>query len=152
MNPRTRLAASRGPYAPASRLDVRTTNGGGPSTASCAGDLEPLDVGQADVEQDEVGSKRAGGRETRQSVRGLADDVEAVRREQRARLDAEAGGVIDDEDGVHGAIVAGATTHLLQGYPGRRKRRYAPPSSGSTLSRLRVNPAPLRMSCVRVPP
>ena len=70
------------------------------------GDLEPLDVGQADVEQDEVRPERTGGREPGRAVVGLADDVEPVGLEQGARLDAEAGVVVDDEDGVHGAIVA----------------------------------------------
>ena len=123
--------------------------------ASSLGDLEPFDVGQADVEQDEVGSEGSGGLETRQSVGGLADDLEAVRGEERARLDAEAGGVIDDEDGVHVPIVAGASDALLQGYPGQteRWRPCAPavlrpdpePESGSTLLLSRV-------PCVRVPP
>ena len=87
--------------------------------ASSLGDLEPFDVGQADVEQDEVGSEGSGGLETRQSVGGLADDLEAVRGEERARLDAEAGGVIDDEDGVHVPIVAGAATPSYRVIPDR---------------------------------
>ena len=52
-----------------------------------------------------AGATRAAARPGR-AVVGLADDVEAVGLEQGARLDAEAGVVVDDEDGVHGAIVA----------------------------------------------
>ena len=83
------------------------------------GDLEPFDVGEADVEQDEVGSEGSGGLETRQSVRGFADDLEAVRSEERARLDTESGGVIDDKDGVHVSIVAGAATPSYRVTPDR---------------------------------
>ncbi len=79
------------------------------------GDVEALDVGQADIEQDEVGPERAGGREARGAVVRLADDDEAVGLEDGARLDAEAGVVIDDEDGVHGRDRRTAERLLLQG-------------------------------------
>ena len=88
------------------------------------------------------------------AVGGLADDLEAVGGEERARLDAEAGAVIDDEDGVHAPIVAGASGALLQGYPGRLARRHcATPSSGPTLRRDSGSTLlPADSPCVRVPP
>jgi hypothetical protein len=43
---------------------------------------------------------------TGRAVNGLADDLEAVGQQQGAGLNAEAGVVVDDEDGVHGAILA----------------------------------------------
>ena len=39
----------------------------------------------------------------------LADDGETIGLEDGARLDAEAGVIIDDEDGIHGPIVAQRT-------------------------------------------
>ena len=101
MNPSTRLLARRGPYALASRLDVKTTNGGGPSTGQRPCDLEALDVGQADVEQDEIRQEGPRSRQARGAVGRLADDVEAVGLEQGPRLEPEARVVIDDEDRVH---------------------------------------------------
>ena len=67
----------------------------------CARDLEALDVRQADVEQHEVGPKRARGGEAGRSVGRFADDAEAVGLEDRSCLNAEGTVVVDDEDGVH---------------------------------------------------
>ena len=101
MNPSTRPVASRGPVR--ARLAARRQDDERrrPVDRQLPGDVEALDVGQADVEQDEIRSERPGGREARGAVVGLADDDEAVGLEDGARLDAEPGMVIDDEDGVH---------------------------------------------------
>ena len=76
MNPSTRLVAIRRPYAPASRLEsgrraAAAVGGEG------SGDLEALDIGQADIEQDKVGAGRERP-QARTCRRGLADDLEAV--------------------------------------------------------------------------
>ena len=89
------------------------------------GDVEPLDVGQADVEQNENRSQRPGGVESRGPGIGLADHHEAVRLEQCPRLGAERGMVVDDQDRVHAPIVA----------PGLRRRYRANPASRSVSPR-----------------
>ena len=106
------------PNALASRLEVSTTSGGGRVDRELARDLEPLDVGQADVEQDEVGPEVARRSEAGRAVARLADHGEPVRLEQGARLDPEAGVVVDDENGVHasdrGMPTAGRATGLTR--------------------------------------
>ena len=96
---------------------MSTTNGGGPSTASCSGDFEALDVRQADVEEDELGSEGSGGFEAGQAVGRFTDDLEPLGREESACLNAEARAVIDDEDGVHGRIVTGPLVRIYRVSP-----------------------------------
>ena len=58
MKPRARLAPSRDPYAAGLRLDVSTTTGRMVSVAhDRLADREPVDVGQRDVQQDDVGAE-----------------------------------------------------------------------------------------------
>ena len=115
MNPRAAAALEARPVG--ARLAARRQDDEGrrPVHGQFAGDVEALDVGQADVEQDEIRADRPGSGEARGAVVRLADDGEAVGLEEGARLDAEAGVVIDDEDGVHGGHRGRTKPPLLQG-------------------------------------
>jgi len=61
--------------------------------------VEPGHVGKLHVEQDDIGSQVAQHRQRGGAVLGLADHLEAVCLEHRARGGAEARVVVDDEDG-----------------------------------------------------
>ena len=115
MNPRTRLASRRGPYDAGFAARGQDDERRRPVDRELAGDLEALDVGQADIEEDEVRAEGSGGLEAGEAVGRLADDVEAVGGEEGAGLDAEARAVIDDEDGVHGLDRGRPVGPLLQG-------------------------------------
>ena len=95
------LAPTSGPNSRGSRLEVSTTFGVAPSSADARRDVEPVEVGEVDVEQDEVGVQLARGLEAAGAVLGLADDVEALVLQQQARRGAEARVIVDDED-LHG--------------------------------------------------
>ena len=58
-NPRAPERATSGPKSDESRLETSTMSGPLP-LVSCAGDLEAVDVGQLDVEEDEVGPQPLG--------------------------------------------------------------------------------------------
>ncbi len=155
MNPRTRLAVSRGPYVagiPAGGQDDerrRAVHG------ELASDIEALDVRAGRCR---AGRGRVGGfgrpRDRISPSAASPSDLEAVGSEEGARLHAEAGGVIDDEDGVHTPIVAGATVPSYRVIPDRRPRwqamhtassgSYPEPEAGLTLL-----PSPI--PCGRVP-
>jgi len=64
------------------------------------GDREPVEVGQLDVEQDDVGAQLSHRSERGRSVRSLADDVERARLEQRASRSPKRAVVVDDEHGL----------------------------------------------------
>ena len=115
MKPSTRLVARRGTVF--ARLAARRQDDERrrPVDGERLGDLEALDVGQPDVEQHELRPQGAGGGQAGRPVAGLADDLEAVRLQHGARLDAEAGVVVDDEDGVHAMDRGTAGTRRLQG-------------------------------------
>ena len=66
-----------------------------------ARDVEPFDVGQPDVEQDEIRAERARCGQAGGPVVRLADHHETVGFEEGAGLVPEAGVVVDDEDRVH---------------------------------------------------
>ncbi len=106
MNPRMPLLASRGPYALASRLDVSTINGGGPSTASSRATSNPSTSGSP------MSSSITSGRRARAAARPEVPSADSPTTSNPSadkhspRLDAEAGVVVDDEDRVHGGIVA----------------------------------------------
>ena len=70
------------------------------AAASAARDLDPVDVGQADVEQDDLGAQPPDGLEPLVAGRALADHVEAVGFEQGSRGVAEPGVIIDYENGL----------------------------------------------------
>ena len=90
---------SRAPYAAASREDVSSTTGGSSSLEHPATDVEPVEVGQPDVEQDEVGVVLPAQRQRGRPVGGLGDHLEAAGDREGARHLAEAGVVVDDEHG-----------------------------------------------------
>ena len=101
-----------------------------PVDSQLPGDVKALDVGQADIEQDEIRANRPSSRQARGAVVGLADDDEAVGFEDGPGLDPEPGMVIDDEDGVHGAIVPWPAPSSYRASPdlrGPRRRRPARP-------------------------
>ena len=81
----------------ASRLEVRTTSG---TALEPPGDFDAVDVGQAHVEQDEIGPQPVGVRDAFGARRALTDHVEAVGFEQGPRGLPESGVIIDDEDGL----------------------------------------------------
>ena len=64
------------------------------------GDVEAVEVGELDVEQDDVRAQPARLGERGRAVGGLADDLVALGLEQQPRPGAEAGVVVDDEDGL----------------------------------------------------
>ena len=68
------------------------------AAAQKLGDLEAVDVGQLDVEQDDVRMQGAGGLEGGLAVHRLADHLVAVGLQQRPGAGPEAGVVVDDED------------------------------------------------------
>src|SRR4051794_34555107 len=77
-------------------------------------DLESVDAGQLHVEQHDLRVEPCGLLERGLAVLCLTDDIEPLRLEQRARRDAEAWMVVDDEDGGrHVRILAliGASCH-----------------------------------------
>ena len=61
-------------------------------------DLEAVDVGQLDVQQDDVRQQRAGAGHGGHAVDRLADHLVAVGLQQRPGAGPEAGVVVDDED------------------------------------------------------
>jgi hypothetical protein len=60
------------------------------------GDVEAVDVGQLDVEQDHLGLEPSGLRERRRTVGSLTDHVEALRFEEDSRSRAERRMVVHD--------------------------------------------------------
>src|SRR5262245_3741761 len=70
-------------------------------------DGESVHVGELDVEQDDVGMEAVYRFDGRGSVLRLADDVEPVRLEDRAGGRSEAGMIVDDQYGGHGAKCGG---------------------------------------------
>src|SRR5215211_8161734 len=62
------------------------------------GNREPVEVGQLDVEQDDVRAQLRDGGQRRPPVHGLADDVERARLEQRACGSPKGAVVVDDKD------------------------------------------------------
>src|SRR5439155_159748 len=67
---------------------------------------EPVDVRQLDVEEHDLRLQALDGGDGRDTVRRLADDLEAFFLEERPRRRAEARVVVDDEDRPHPTIVA----------------------------------------------
>ena len=61
-------------------------------------DLEPVEVGQLDVEQNEIGLELASGAKGLDRVLGLAHDLVSLCLEQRPDAGSKAGVVVDDED------------------------------------------------------
>jgi len=66
--------------------------------ADLRSDVEPVEVREVDVEQDDVGVQVARGLQAVAPSIALADDVEAVVLEQQARCGSEARVIVDDED------------------------------------------------------
>ena len=62
------------------------------------GDLEPVEVGQLHVQQDEVGAQRSRGCDGAQAVLRLADDVVPLELEEPACRRPEGGVIVDDEN------------------------------------------------------
>src|SRR5581483_5087488 len=61
-------------------------------------DLEPVEVGELDVQQDELRGEALGEGERRGPVDRLAHDVEPLLREERGGAAQEAGMIVDDQD------------------------------------------------------
>ena len=70
-----------------------------PLADSRSADLEPVDVGELHVEQDDVGAQLMHPVERRHTVLRLAHDDVALELEQPARGGPEARVVVDDENG-----------------------------------------------------
>src|SRR4051794_28294082 len=82
------------------------------------GDLEAVDVGEIDVEQEDVWAQLVGAFDRAQAVRGLSDDVVALDLQQEPGGRPKAGMVIDDEHrGGHGEECAAPATLCGYGYP-----------------------------------
>lgn len=85
------------------------------------GDLEAVEIGQVDVEEDDVRLQPTGVAQRRGAIARFADDVEAFALELRAGNPAEALVVVDDEDAGHAPMVAdeprvrGTGSHTLCG-------------------------------------
>ena len=71
------------------------------AAGEAAGHLEPADVGEVDVQQDHVGRQPAGGVEPGAPAGRLAHDLVALLLQEGRHQRAEAGVVVDDEEGRH---------------------------------------------------
>ena len=81
-------------------------------------DVEPVDVGQLNIEQHDLGLEAAGLRERGRAVGGLAHHVEALRFEEDSRSCAERRMVVHDQDPVTHVHKSGFGAAALQyGWP-----------------------------------
>jgi hypothetical protein len=70
-------------------------------------DGKAIEIGELDVEEDEIGLERSGADKGRRAVRRLADDLEPLRFKDRAGERPKARVIVNDQDGAyHPRIVA----------------------------------------------
>jgi len=81
------------------------------------GDRKAIDVGEADVEQEDVRPLTSGEGERRLAIGCLADDREALGLQKLTRLEAKGGMVVDDQDGWHTQMVAARPDLAIRASP-----------------------------------
>ena len=64
-------------------------------------DGEAIEIGELDVEEDEIGLKRSGADKGGRAVRRLADDLETVGFKDRTGERPKARVIVNDQDGAH---------------------------------------------------
>ena len=99
-------------------------------------DLEPVEVGELHVQQDEVGAQLARGCDRAQPVLGLADDVVPLELEEPAGRRPEGGVIVDDEDACSHRESVELLTRLPKVVTMRTDGRATAPSHGGLSSRL----------------
>jgi hypothetical protein len=80
-------------------------------------DREPVEVGQADVEDHDIGAEVANGGQCANPVGGTADHGQALALEKRTGLLTEGTVIVDDEIGCHDQDAPTLVVESLRGYP-----------------------------------
>ena len=99
-NPHAPDVVTSGPKSEPSRLEVMITVGCSAYAGDLLADVEPVDVGQLDVEQHHLGPQAAALVQRARPVDRLADDLEPLGLQHHAGAGPERGVVVDDEDPV----------------------------------------------------
>ena len=110
-------AAARGPRRIQRVVGARRDDDGGAVAVGgeVQRDREAVHVGQAHVEQHDVGLQRQRRAEAGAAVGRLADDLIAVRLEHRADDRAEGGVVVDDQNGARHSVILDTRRQVLNG-------------------------------------